>query len=240
MAAIGRLPDTLADRCIVVRMQRKAAHQRCERLKELAAEPLRRQCARLVLDQARLISTATPEIPAELHDRAGDVWEPLLVLADLAGEGWPEKARRAALGLTSLATEHSPIGALLLDLLVLFVRDGSGRLHSRPMVEYLNTNEDRPWADALKGKVITQHWLARQLSSYGIRPKTLWIGDTSAKGYLREDFREAFQRYIPRSEVEALQAAQAPPPQQDAPGELPPERVGAEETKEDSKAESGI
>jgi hypothetical protein len=35
MAAIGRLPDTLEDRCIVVRMQRKLPHERCERLREM-------------------------------------------------------------------------------------------------------------------------------------------------------------------------------------------------------------
>src|ERR1700720_107966 len=31
MAAIGRLPDTLGDRCIVIRMQRKTPEEKCER-----------------------------------------------------------------------------------------------------------------------------------------------------------------------------------------------------------------
>ena len=35
MAAIGRLPETLEDRCIVVRMQRKLPHEPCERLREM-------------------------------------------------------------------------------------------------------------------------------------------------------------------------------------------------------------
>src|SRR6185369_8240693 len=48
MAAIGRLPDTLADRCIVIRMQRKMASEECERIKNLEVSRLRRQCARLV------------------------------------------------------------------------------------------------------------------------------------------------------------------------------------------------
>src|SRR6267142_2216776 len=46
MAAIGRLPDTLADRCIVIRMERKTIHEDCERLKNLDASQLKRHCAR--------------------------------------------------------------------------------------------------------------------------------------------------------------------------------------------------
>ena len=80
---------------------------------------LRRKCARFVLDHAEEIGKAQPEIPEDLNDRAADIWEPLLALAELAGGEWPEKARKAALGLTATAQEESPIGALLLDILVL-------------------------------------------------------------------------------------------------------------------------
>ena len=55
-------------------------------------------------------------------------------------------------------------------------------------------------------KAITETWLASQLRPYGVRPKTIWIGEVAAKGYLREDFKEVFQPYIPRSEIEALRA----------------------------------
>jgi len=84
MAAIGRLPDTLADRCIVIRMQRKSVGESCERLRLLEAEVLRRKCARFVADHREVIAMARPQVPEELNDRAADIWEPLLVLADLA------------------------------------------------------------------------------------------------------------------------------------------------------------
>jgi hypothetical protein len=35
-------------------------------------------------------------------------------------------------------------------------------------------------------------------------PKTMWKDGAQAKGYLHEDFKEVFQRYIPRSELEAF------------------------------------
>ena len=38
-------------------------------------------------------------------------------------------------------------------------------------------------------------------------PKMLWLERTTARGYEAEDFGEAFRRYIPRGEVEALKAA---------------------------------
>jgi hypothetical protein len=41
MATIGRFPDTLADRCILVRMQRKLADEPCERLRDIDTSALR-------------------------------------------------------------------------------------------------------------------------------------------------------------------------------------------------------
>jgi putative DNA primase/helicase len=85
MAAIGRLPDTLADRCIVIRMQRKTIHEDCERLRNFETSNLRQRCAQFVSENRAAIASAESEIPKSLHDRAADIWEPLFVLADLAG-----------------------------------------------------------------------------------------------------------------------------------------------------------
>jgi len=204
MAAIGRFPDTLADRCIVIRMQRKTAQEKCERLRNLDAIRLRRQCARFVIDRTDEIRNASPDIPESLNDRAADIWEPLLALADLAGGAWPGLARKAAVDLTSNAQENGPIGALLFDLFVLFFGIERDRIFSRTLVEGLEALTDRPWAELRKGREITELWLAQRLRPYGIRPKTVWIDETCAKGYMREDFREVFQRYIPRSELKEL------------------------------------
>src|SRR4051794_4552448 len=44
--------------------------------------------------------TAALWVPEELNDRAADVWEPLFVLAEIAGGAWPDKAGAASIGLT--------------------------------------------------------------------------------------------------------------------------------------------
>ena len=211
MAAIGRLPDTLADRCIVITMQRKAVDEESERLRNLEATELRQKCARFVRDHAPAISSARAEIPSSLNDRAADIWEPLLVLADLAGAEWPALARQAAVNLTLAGQENNPIGMLLLDILLIFASSDRDRIFSRTLVESLNGFDNRPWAEMRNGKEITELWLAQQLRPYGIRPKTIWIGDRAAKGYLQEDFKEVFPRYIPFSEVQALMKDSQPP-----------------------------
>ncbi len=206
MAAIGRLPDTLADRCIVIRMQRKTPNEECERLRNLEADALRQQCARFVADHRAQIAEARPEIPESLNDRAADIWEPLLALADLAGGSWPELARQAAVSLTATTQENNPIGSLLLDIFISFCAAKSDRLFTRDLLNRLNSSMGRPWAEMHRGKQITDLWLAKQLRPYGVRTRTVWLGETHAKGYLQKDFMDVFQRYIPKSEVEALRA----------------------------------
>jgi putative DNA primase/helicase len=206
IARIGRLPHTLADRCIVFQMQRKLPNEECERLKNLDGTMLRRQCARFVLDHAEAIRSARPGIPPELNDRAADIWEPLLALADLVGGEWPERARQAAVGLSAGAQEGDALGTLLMDIAILFLRTDKERVFSKLLVAWLESFEDRPWMELRKGKAITELWLAQQLRRYGVRPKTMRIGEERAKGYEKEDLKEVFRRYIPRSELDAFRA----------------------------------
>ena len=206
IAAIGHLHPTLASRCIVLQMQRKTDLEECERLKRLDATELQRKCARFVEDHAAQIASAEPIIPQGLTNRAADVWEPLLALADLAGGRWPELARAAAAGLTARAQEYSPIGSLLMDICLVFLLGNTERAFSREIVADLQAAPDRPWNELRKGRGVTEAWLAQQLRPYGVRPRTIRIGEEVAKGYLKEDFGETFRRYIPKAEVEATRA----------------------------------
>src|SRR5882762_2545909 len=136
-------------------MQRKTSKEQCERLRNLDAETLKRQCLRFVLDHQQQIATARPALPSSLSDRAADVWEPLLALADLAGAEWPERARQAAIGLSASAQENSPISSLLLDIFLLFAVQKVDRILSRALVEGLNGFSDRPWMELGNGKAMT-------------------------------------------------------------------------------------
>src|SRR5437879_5887516 len=127
-------------------------------------------------------------MPTGLNDRASDIWEPLLVLADLAGGEWPGLARQAALRLRASAREGNVIGSLLFDLFFLSAIGEWNRMFTRKLTEGLNTRfSGRPWQELTRGKPVTDLWLARQLRPYGVRPKTVWIGDDHAKGYDPEE-----------------------------------------------------
>jgi len=204
IARIGALPPTLADRCIVFRLHRKTAEEQCERLRKFNPGDIKRKCLRFVLDHAERIAAAEPDIPRELNDRAADVWEPLLVIAGLAGGPWPQLARDAAIGVAAASSDANPIAVLLFDVLMEFNFAKTDRLFSSELVERLNAYPGRPWKDLLRGKPIDDRWLARQLSPYGIRPRNLRINGAQAKGYCQEDMIETVRRYVPKSEARAL------------------------------------
>jgi hypothetical protein len=82
----------------------------------------------------------------------------------------------------------------------------SDRIFSRALVGELLACGERPWDELRKGKPVTEAWVAQKLRPYGIKPRTIRIGEQVAKGYLEEDFLDTFRRYIPKSEVETLKA----------------------------------
>jgi putative DNA primase/helicase len=102
VVAAGRLPEFFADHCILIRTRRKTRKDHCEPLQNLGryANSLRRKCARFVLDCSQRISEARPEIPQEISGDLRAVWEPLLPLADLAGEPWSGLVRQTAIALS--------------------------------------------------------------------------------------------------------------------------------------------
>ncbi|HEY6006807.1 MAG TPA: DUF3631 domain-containing protein [Geobacteraceae bacterium] len=216
MAAIGRLPETLADRCIVLPMQRKRTDEKCDRLRSLDPTLLRRQCARFVLDHRDAISSASPVLPDAINDRAGDIWEPLLALADLAGGEWPQRAREAALEMTEHSQEISPIAGLLLGILHTFLSAKAAQLFSRTLVDSLNELPHRFWRPLTGGKDLTERWLAQLLRPYGISPAPIRIDGNQGRGYSEDDFAEPLARYLSRSQARAvlddLAAPPSPPP----------------------------
>ena len=141
------------------------------------------------------IQTARPALPASLNDRAADIWEPLLVLADLAGGRWPGAAREAAQVLNEVMAEEDFGSMLLGDIQKVFQVLAVDKIFSRHLVEALTKIQERPWREARRGGPINELWLAQQLSPFGIHSRAVRIGATVGKGYSLEDFGDAFARY---------------------------------------------
>ncbi len=218
MAQIGHFDATLADRCILSTMQRKSPKQKCVRIRDIDTLTLKRKCIRWVLDHQHEIANARPTIPDELNDRAADIWDPLFVIADIAGGHWPRTIRQAAVALSQQAEEGTLLGALLLDLVATFVHFNTDRLFSRDLVAWLNALDDRSWKPLAKGRPVTEHWLAAQLREFQLRPRTLWINKVVAKGYLRDELIEVAHRYATKADLDVL----LPPTSDDPPPSAPP------------------
>lgn len=82
------------------------------------------------------------------------------------------------------------------------------RMFSRDVLLALSGYTDRLLVELRRGRGLTEAWLAQQLRPYGIKPKTIRIGDDMAKGYVQEEMMETFRRYIPKAELEAFLAEQ--------------------------------
>ncbi len=74
LAGIGDLPDTVADRAIIVRLARKRSDEPAQRFRRREAleiaEPIAQSLASWAQDAVAALEAARPEIPAELDDRA--------------------------------------------------------------------------------------------------------------------------------------------------------------------------
>jgi hypothetical protein len=186
----------LADRCIVIRMQKKTAGEHCDRIKTLEPTELIAACQDFVETCAQKIADAKPVMPDALSDRASDIWEPLIVLADIAGGAWPAIAREAALGLSAKPQETSPVASLLATILAIFDIKKTDRLFSRELVLILNQFLKSPWAELTKGKPATELWLARVLRPYGIRPCNMLVDGVQLKGYHKNEFIDLNARYV--------------------------------------------
>jgi 5S rRNA maturation endonuclease (ribonuclease M5) len=203
LAAIGDLPDTIIDRAVVIKMRRRAPNETVQPFRQRVASKegtvLRDRLAAWAAQAADTLADAWPAIPEGLADRASDVWEPLLAIADMAGGDWPVRAREAALKLNDdrMAADVSLGLRLLSDLRnLIVVEQKTDRLFTDTILDHLNGLEESPWGN-LRGKPLDSRGLARRLKRYDVIPKQIRIGDETKKGYTLDDLADAFARYLP-------------------------------------------
>jgi hypothetical protein len=202
IAGIGKLPDTVADRAIPIILRRRIATEPVQRWRErdgrAEAQPLHRQFANWSAKIVDTLQTARPKLPSELSDRAADVWEPLLAIADLAGGDWPVRGRRAAVTLMGTAEDTDPTIELLTDLRDILTNEiHNDMIPTKDILEKLVARDDRPWATWRRDKPITAAGLARLLGPLGIHPDQRRIGRDVLRGYRRTAFDDAIARYLP-------------------------------------------
>jgi hypothetical protein len=81
-----------------------------------------------------------------LNDRAADAWEPLLAIADAAGDDWPARARAAALALHDVELDSDSTNvALLRAIRDVFEHRGVDRMRTADLIAELVARDSEPW-----------------------------------------------------------------------------------------------
>ena len=193
IAGIGKLPDTISDRAIKIELRRRARSEPVERFRLRKVEPeaavLKTEAAAWAGAHVERLAKLEPLLPEELDDRAQEICEPLLAVAEAAGSDWPERVRKAVIALAGASTreDSESLGIRLLrDIRGVFEEREADRLPTRELLDFLHAAEETPWG-SLGGEPLDARGLARyaealwhqaqEASGRGSHPSGLQAGE---------------------------------------------------------------
>lgn len=195
MAGIGPAPETIEDRAVLIHMRRRKAREKVQPWRVMRDRPpvaaLGADIHDWLAGHIADLRAAVPLMPVE--DRDADTWEPLIALADLAGGQWPIRARTAAVALTGAREERAETsdGVRLLRSCWAIFEEAAG-VHHLPtahLLDRLKAIDDAPWQD------LNAHRLGRILREFGITSSNIRLPTGQSKGYSKELFVDAWDRY---------------------------------------------
>ena len=201
LAGIGGLPPTLHDRAVLVRMRRKHESEiltKPHELKDTLAY-LKREISQWCEANSALIE-ATKVDPLEVNnDRFRDNYEPLLKIASCISKELEDKVRAAAVSLVTSQFEEDIGGErLLADIKAGFEARNKKEVGTSELISWLCSHEDSVWRKYKNNTMLTPVDLAKSLATFAIRPIRIRSG-TQMRGYKREQFDDAFMRYVPQT-----------------------------------------
>ena len=197
-----KLPRTIASRSIILRMWPKKPDEKAEDF-AYADDPefstIWRKLARWASDNVRIIKDLKPPQPPGFNNRLSANWKLPLQIAQHAGGGWPEQARRSAIYLSRTPYEPSIGVQLLAALRAMFGKDRT-QITSEQVVQELVADPDLPWNEYCGRGPITKNQVAALLKDFEIRPVVVHPtkrADFSRHGYRAAQFEDAFARFLP-------------------------------------------
>jgi hypothetical protein len=225
MSGIGTsLPDTVADRSIPIVLARRKKTEPVAKFRPRnygpKAKQVREQLEAWAQQAIDGLTNSQPEVPDLGNDRAEEVCESLLAIADVAGGEWPKRARDAARELSGGEPDTDSVGVQLLKA----IYDVFTPKSPDPETPTPDPIDQMPTIDLLaalierEGELWGQSWgrdvrqairdgensqgpatkLASMLKPLGIQPKSIRLPDPpggTRKGYERANFADAGERY---------------------------------------------
>jgi len=204
-AMIGRPPETVFDRSIIISMKRKGVNELKDRVasKKKSCLHLRRE----VMQWCEANSDAFEAMlvaPLDVNnDRARDNYEPLLRIAACISDTIEKEARAASLANVLLQQATDDSGEQLIgDIKRIFDDIPDLKvISSADLVAKLRSSEGGVWSASNGNKAIGPTRMAQMLELFEVSPKRKWIAGKQVRGYSRESFEDAFARYCVEDEV---------------------------------------
>jgi hypothetical protein len=209
VAGLGNLPDTLADRSIIIHMRRMAPAERVEawrhRLHHAEGDEIRRRLAGWAGSYQGTVTKILAELAGDLlalgiDGRQADAWEDLLAVADAAGGDWPRIARDAAAWFAGTPEAKAPSRgvSLLADLRTVFDESGAAFVPSTEALDALAAMPEAPWSEWRGGNPLTARGLSTLLAPYGVRSAQIRMpgAQEAIRGYRRRDLEDPWARYL--------------------------------------------
>jgi hypothetical protein len=194
-------------------MQRKARTQKVARFSEQRtpkeADPICRRAAGWVESQRKNIGDAYENMPDLdfLPDRDAELWAPLLAVCAAAAPERVAELKKCALTLTGTKITSDIEDSFPLKLLADVRKvwpDGAAYVLTATLLEQLKAIPESPWNE--KDHELNPRRLAKMLRPFGADPREVVPGK-GHRGYLREEFRKAFSRYLPESDSQSATTA---------------------------------
>lgn len=196
-----KLSETVTSRSIIIELRRKKPNEKADRLRHAESglfSTLAAKLARFSDDYAEMVRDMRPHLPDNLGDRDQDNWEPLLQIADVAGNHWPKTALNTALKISSdTQSPQSSANELLADIQEIFTEKLIIKLSTTDLITYLCEDTEKSWVTYNRGTQLTPRQLASKLKNYGISSKTIRLNNyNTVKGFEASQFDDAFTRYL--------------------------------------------
>lgn len=206
LAGIGTLPDTVADRSIYIRLERKDKGQRVQRLirrdVEGPAAALRERVAAWAAEHGQAVGAARPFMPPQLSDRMEEGCEALVAIAERLG--CADLARDALVHLLTverLDAQQTMRQRLLRDLRDIWREEEATKerpvraFHTDTLLHRLHSKDDSPWRNYY-GRMLEANDLAALLRHYGVHSKLVNIGGKRLRGYRRDAIQPVVKKYV--------------------------------------------
>lgn len=199
LCGIGRIPETLESRAIILKLRRKTKGEGVSNLRHAPNSvfaQIQSRLARWAMDNATQFGESRPVMDG-LTNRNADNYEPLLAIAMLAGDEWVNRIKAAALKLTAFDGDSLSISEkLLADIKIVFIQHGLDKISSFDLIRKLCQDDEDIWATYNRGRELSPRQLSTRLAEHGIKPKSIRVGGSISRGYELSQFADAFIRYL--------------------------------------------